>query len=296
MISKTDQFSLTPMAVSDEELRQWSERRPLALRAAQFWASHAPRAKGAVPRWIGRNIGGAWRAVVQIPGGPKLAVYPPALDIFTSIVHHGGWDPHIARTCISQLQPGQVFYDLGANAGYVALMVALHHRDVKVMAFEPQPGLARCAAVSARLNGLTNVGVFPTLLGEEDGQAELWISAHAIHSSMIFRRKGARSVAYPIHRLDSLIDSGIIPAPDFIKIDVEGAEEQVFAGGEAHLRRRPPKILFEAYSGRQEKLKMQLRQYARFEFFAVTEAELRPVSAEGEDAWYTDFLAVPSGS
>jgi hypothetical protein len=50
-----------------------------------------------------------------------------------------------------------------------------------------------------------------------------------------------------MHRLDSLIDTGELPAADIWKVDVEGFESEVFRGARSLFTSRPPRaILFEA--------------------------------------------------
>jgi hypothetical protein len=48
-------------------------------------------------------------------------------------------------------------------------------------------------------------------------------------------------------QLDGLIEKGIIPSPDFIKIDVEGAEMLVLNGSKNTLRTYHPKILLSTH-------------------------------------------------
>ncbi|HEX5852162.1 MAG TPA: FkbM family methyltransferase [Solirubrobacteraceae bacterium] len=59
------------------------------------------------------------------------------------------------------------------------------------------------------------------------------------------------SAAYPpTDTLDDLIASGQVFEPDFVKIDVEGAEMQVLSGAATLLRERKPHLLIEIHSAR----------------------------------------------
>src|SRR4051812_7609650 len=169
---------LRPIDIPDEELPGWSDRRPFTMRLAQAWSRWSPRAKGAFPRWVGRTFGKNWRTTIRTGDDARLAVYPPHLDVFAYIARVGGWSPEIADACGKLLRPGDVFYDIGANAGYVTQTTAARRSDVRVFSFEPQPYLARCIAVSTKLNRLQNASVFSTLLGAEDGSADLFVPAH----------------------------------------------------------------------------------------------------------------------
>jgi hypothetical protein len=57
----------------------------------------------------------------------------------------------------------------------------------------------------------------------------------------------ARAITVQQQRIDDLAGKGILPLPNFIKCDVEGAELKVFRGGQKTLDRADaPVILFEA--------------------------------------------------
>src|SRR5262249_11526871 len=58
----------------------------------------------------------------------------------------------------------------------------------------------------------------------------------------------AASITVPIRRLDSLVGQAILPAPNVIKIDVEGAELLVLRGALQLLRQHRPRLLIEAHS------------------------------------------------
>jgi FkbM family methyltransferase len=287
--------------ISPGDLERWSEERPLPMRLAQLWASHAPRGTSWVPRKLGRLFGRRWRCVVRTSDGAMLAVHPYNLDIYTAIVREGAWERSVVRTCCTVLKAGDVFYDVGANAGAVSMAVSTHFRGgVNIVAFEPQAELARLIAISARLNGVENVHVFRTLLGDRDGATELFIPSHSIHASMIARERRATAISAPIRTLDHLVYSGVMP-PDAIKIDVEGAELQVLQGAERLLRERPPYLVFEAddnmmrFGYSREDLFSYLRKQADFTIFGIREDGLAPLHESLEDPETRDFLAVPPG-
>jgi FkbM family methyltransferase len=238
---------LLPVVPTVEERDGWSERRPRAFSLALAWSRRSPRAKSWVPRQIGRLSGARWKTAIRSANGTVLAVDPANLDVYVQIARDGAVDPWVLDTCLRLLEPGDVFFDIGANAGFISLSVGAHFGDsTTVVAFEPQPGLARRIAVSAHLNGLENCTVFETMLGASDGTATLHLSAHALHASAIARDPGAAAIARSIAQLDTLIAGGAVPVPSLIKIDVEGAELRVLQGAQRLLRENEPLLVFEA--------------------------------------------------
>ena len=293
----------TPISITPDDLSGWSDRAPLSMRLAQAWAKYAPRGKGWVPRIVGRQFGKHWRAVIRSRNGLALAVDPIAFDTYAPIAAKGDWDEAVLQACVAILKSGDVFYDIGANVGYISLSVAKALADsVKVYGFEPQPSLAHHAALSAPLNTLENVQIYACMLGETAGFADLYLSAHSIHASGVTREAGAPKISCPIYRLDDLVASGALPIPTLIKIDVEGAELNVLRGASALLRDHSPYIAFETdmnadrFGYTRKDLIDFLRDRADYSFMAIEAGSdrLRAVSKEHWlDEGIRDMLAVP---
>jgi len=243
------------------------------------------------------------KLVVRTAFGAKLAVDPRSLDYYTLMLNEGGVDPHVRDACVRVLHPGNVFYDIGANAGLIAIDVAkaLDGR-VRVFAFEPQHGLAFTAAVSGRLNALPDWHVYEVMLGREAGVAELFIPDSTVHASAISRQSGAQRVSCRMVTLDFLVESKVIPPPQVIKIDVEGAERDVFAGASQTIRTHAPSIIFEAdvnmrrFGYTRADLFEQLSSLVRYRFFFIRGSEFIPVDRHFEDPSFTDLIAVPEST
>ena len=52
---------------------------------------------------------------------------------------------------------------------------------------------------------------------------------------------------YPVRRIDSLVDEGVVKRVDFIKMDIEGSELDALCGAEASLRRWRPRLAISIY-------------------------------------------------
>lgn len=219
---------------------------PPIVRGLFLWQKFAPRASSAVPRAVGRMLPPS-DIFVRTQHGAFLKVDYNNLDFYASVFNQKGfWDD--TMTIAPQiLRPNDVFYDIGANAGIVAFDAAAKvSKDLRIICVEPQPNFKAPALASAKINGLSNFVWLECLLGDEDGEATLHLTSHAIHASMVPREAKSLPLKREIWRLDTLVDQHRIPPPDVIKIDVEGFELSVFAGGAETLRKSQPCILFEA--------------------------------------------------
>jgi FkbM family methyltransferase len=220
------------------------------MRFAFLWNRYGLRGRGYVPRQIGRRFLKNRTYIMQTKHGAKLIIDPINLDIYAAIFNSSGeWEPHVAQTCRRLLRKDDVFFDVGANCGCISLDTRASMKEhITMCLFEPQPSLASSLRRSIAVNCFDNIRVFDFLLGNYDGTAELYLTSHAIHASMIPREKTFDKILLPIWRMDSLIANGTCPPPDIIKIDTEGAELQIMQGMSITLGKFSPSLLFEADS------------------------------------------------
>jgi FkbM family methyltransferase len=140
------------------------------------------------------------------------------------------------------LRPGAVIFDVGANFGYYALMLAAGLRKAcEVHAFEPTEGTYRRLCRHIALNGMDCIHAHRIALSDRSGTASM--HGRDGNSGAAFLEPGEGEVQ--VTTLDAFVAERGIDRLDLIKIDVEGFEEKVLRGGERVLRELRPRILFE---------------------------------------------------
>lgn len=164
---------------------------------------------------------------------------------------HG--DDEMLAAMAAECDSEAVIYDVGANVGIYALSLAVGQPDRQVVAFEPSPTVATQLAANVEANGLgEQITVTQAGLGAEAGEGTFYLSTYPELSG--FDRESARrweadiseTVRVPVLTLDAVTQEK--PAPDVIKIDVEGAGPQVLAGGRDTLRESGPTLYIETHS------------------------------------------------
>jgi len=184
-----------------------------------------------------------------LPGGPRLTV--PADLRYTTITGYmmrERTEPELAALG-RFLAPGGVFVDAGANIGLFTLMAAaIVGPGGRVLAVEPgRESLARLDANLA-LNHLPQVQVIRAALAAEPGTARLFhvqLGDDPQAYSLLPEAAATESEAVPVTTLDLLAAQQGLARLDCFKLDVEGAEPMIIAGGRASLARFRPIVIFE---------------------------------------------------
>lgn len=149
---------------------------------------------------------------------------------------------------------GQTVYDVGAHVGLLTLFFARAVGETgNVIAFEPNPQNYRTIIDHVYLNRLTNVKVIPLGLSSRSGSLRFVVTRSALgtaepHLQMQYEQeKGVRVFQIEVDTLDGQVGAKGLPAPDFIKIDVEGLELDVLRGMVETIHAHRPRILLELH-------------------------------------------------
>ncbi|MCC7207423.1 MAG: FkbM family methyltransferase [Anaerolineae bacterium] len=156
----------------------------------------------------------------------------------------------VQQALAEQLKPGQTVYDIGANVGFFTVLAAyLVGVMGMVYAFEPVPDNARTVRVNASLNGFQHIKVVEKAAADHAGRETLILARDAggamLESTNERPPDATREITVELIRIDDMVSAGTLRPPDFIKIDVEGAEMSVLRGMQQTMRDHRPVVLFE---------------------------------------------------
>lgn len=171
------------------------------------------------------------------------------------------------------IKNGDKVLDVGANIGFTALLYLKFGASI-VFAFEPVSSLVE------RLKNIKtdSIKVFDTALSDFDGNSDIYISSshnqgHSLNEewpkrfSRVFNKVKKETVK--VSKLDTILPNETF---DFIKIDVEGAEEKMILGGkDFFLRNKMAIVQIEIYDWQFEKTNDLLSKYYCNTFIPIIE-------------------------
>ena len=195
-------------------LREWiSEQRRLTLLR---WLRHVP-------------------VIPVLMRVPQIGWWLARNDACGQAIVRGSYEDRERQFVESVLRPGMTVLDIGAHHGLYTLLAS---RKVgmrgRVLAFEPSVRERNNLLRHLRLNRCSNVDVEAVALGSESCSGELFVvqgietGCNSLHPPGVSEPTVKAPVS--VETLDGCLKRRGITQVDFIKIDVEGAELEVFKG------------------------------------------------------------------
>lgn len=146
---------------------------------------------------------------------------------------------------LKYFSPGDVFFDIGAHIGYYSAIAAtINGPSGKIFAFEPRPMNARFFKKHMKINNFTNVSLYEMAVGETD--EDVRFDTHKGSATGRVSKDGDLRVRQV--SVGKMVKEGTLPAPDFIKIDVEGGEIEVLKGLANVISSSRPKMIIATHN------------------------------------------------
>ncbi len=192
---------------------------------------------------------GSVRSVLRGPWRGMRYVVEPGIGVTFAF----GLGEHHAAFMADRVGPGMTVYDIGANRGQMTLLFSrLVGPTGRVWGFEPVTELHESTRRNLDLNGVHNADARCLAIADTRGRRRFLFADDACTQGKLadveptYQMPNVRSLDVEAISLDDLIDDGA-PAPDFLKVDVEGGAASVFRGAPRMLERIGPAIYVELH-------------------------------------------------
>ncbi len=167
---------------------------------------------------------------------------------FRSFVY-GTWEPDVVGAILATVHTGAAAIDVGAHIGYYTLLLAKCVGPTgQVLSFEPLPANFALLRQNVQLNGLPHVQMNAHAVFSCNEELTITVPDHAPNSgdASVLSVEGTKQFRVPATTLDSYCSSTGF-RPDFLKMDVEGAEYEVLLGAKETIAQFRPKMLIELH-------------------------------------------------
>ena len=238
-----------PLRVAvDERLRSAAVRRAAiaGFRRVEFRGKH--RLAGMLGLEPGSRVLPDHVRWIDCVDSIRCAATDPSDQMLHELYVHRHYQNDVLVALAQLLSPGDVFWDVGANHGFMSLWVSrVFNGTVRTIAFEPNPEVLPSLRWNVEANAAA-VEVEPVALSDVPGRARLFSTAGqswnaTLSEDFAGHATGDDAVEVPMTTIDEAVTS--LPLPSVLKIDVEGAEAKVLAGGRQTLAGLRPPIVAE---------------------------------------------------
>lgn len=170
-------------------------------------------------------------AMCHVLGDQRMYLDTTDYALAPHLIRDGFWEIWITQAMARILQPGMTCVDVGANVGYYTLLMAnVAGPEGHVVALEPNPRIAELLRQTLYVNGLEcNVTLDIRAASSDSGRPILFTIPKGRPMNAAIGDEalpGDQIIETQTIRLDKILPAKV----DFIKIDVEGAEQQVWQG------------------------------------------------------------------
>ncbi len=223
----------------------------------------------AIERWCRERARSAampdGTTLCRVLGEKMIIVTLDDLSVAPHLALDGYWEMWNTICLAKRIKPGWKCIDVGANFGYFTVLLA-ELTGAEVEAWEPADDLVELLKKTRALNGLRGrVKVVPMAASKDNDTLALQRAQHDYRSAKVL------DMGSPIRDEDLLqdapadrLDTTDLDRVDFIKIDSEGFEPEVWEGMRRLIERGDPKaVLMEWAPKRYEAPREFLQQIAR---------------------------------
>jgi FkbM family methyltransferase len=243
---------------------------------------------------------GSFLSVKSVDVEGELGTFTGSIDDFAALgtyMQNRTWAPQLTRLLRTFFKSGGTFIDVGANIGLTLVPVA-NNRSVRCYGFEPEPlnfsYLARNVAANCKFD---NVRLYQLALFDKSTTLpfELATNHSGDHRIQINRADGAideqfrPTIQVKSERLDALhLD---LQRPLAVKIDTQGAEPNIFAGGRETLA-KADLIAFEFWPYGMRRIGGDVSQMIDFVADTFAEGSIAVGDKESEDRTWRPIKAI----
>jgi FkbM family methyltransferase len=206
----------------------------------------------------------------------------------------GTYEPELQQALRDYLRPGMTVYDVGANIGYVTLLLA-HNVGAtgQVFAFEALPANVERIRKNLEINQVVNAMVISGAVTDKNEPVRFYVHASvgmgkAAGSAGRHEEHYRAEINVPGLSLDDFVFGQGNPPPAAVKMDIEGGEVLALPGMRRVLEEYHPLMLLELHGPESEKAAWETLRAAGYNLHAMEKGY--PVINSAESLGWKAYL------
>lgn len=211
----------------------------------------------------------------------------------------GTYEPQLQAAIQKLVLPGQITYDIGANIGFVTLLFAQCVESTgHVYAFEALPANLQRLRDNITLNAVDDrVTIISAAVNDRSSSTKFYIGPSSGTGKLV-KSAGRSTIAYRESievegiSIDDFIYQAGNPAPDILKIDIEGGEVLALPGMSRMLHEKHPVVLIELHGQEAAQVGWDLLKNENYRICHMA-ADFPPILALQEVNWKSYWVAFP---
>lgn len=219
---------------------------------------------------------------------------PDDVSLGKHLIYDGFWESWITAWVINNVTDGMNCVDIGANQGYFTFLFATLSPTGKIYAFEPMPRYVDMLEDTAHTFEYKNVIICDYAISNSFGEATLMTPGNYFGSSTIEidSMAGKYGPEKNIVCRKAPLDGILLPPVQFVKIDAEGSERDIWYGMQALIEKTPDILIL---------MEFDQRRYGDDQSFirdVFEKMDVTVVNFDGDEqptnpeqlAWYKDLV------
>lgn len=182
----------------------------------------------------------------------KMKILPDDDGISSELIIYGIHEPLTTKLILDEIKKDMTVLDIGSNIGYYAILESkLVGPSGKVFSIEPSPKNFELLEENLKLQKMNNFQLFNLAIGSKNEKLEFVISGKSNWSKIKEKNdiigKNDKIITVLVKPLDLFCEENLLEKIDLIRMDVEGYEENIIAGGKETLRKFKPTLMIEIH-------------------------------------------------